>query len=109
MSDAYLARAHAAVLLAKRAEIVKAYPHSLLEALAAGKPVIISESISLADFVRRNQCGMVVEEVNSAALAAAITALIDNYTNLARNAVQVGPTSFSLTALIEEYRRLYSL
>lgn len=107
--NTYLARVHAAVLLAKEADIVKAYPHSLLEALAAGKPVITSERIPVADFVRQHQCGLVVEEVTGAALAAAIVDLSSNYGRLARNAERVGPTSFSLAALIDQHRRLYAL
>jgi glycosyltransferase involved in cell wall biosynthesis len=107
--NAYLARAHAAVLLAKEADIVKAYPHSLLEALAAGKPVITSEGIPIADFVRKHQCGLAIKEVSSAALVAAITDMRDNYLRLANNAERVGPKSFSLAVLIDQHRRLYAL
>ena len=105
--DAYLGRAHAAVLLAKNAEIVKAYPHSLLEALAAGKPVITSESIPLADFIRQHNCGLVVEEITNTALAAAVEDLRDHYAELSGNAARIGP-SFSLTALLDRHRQLYS-
>ena len=45
----FLARAHAGVLLAKRGDIVKSYPHSLIESLMAGKPVILTEAISMAE------------------------------------------------------------
>lgn len=107
--NAYLARAHAAVLLAKEPDIVKACPHSLLEALAAGKPVITSERIPIADFVRQHQCGLTINEVSSAALAAAITNMRDNYRRLASNAERVGPPSFSLAVLIDQHRRLYAL
>lgn len=107
--NAYLARAHAAVLLAKEADIVKAYPHSLLEALVAGKPVITSARIPMADFVRQHRCGLAIEEVSSAALAAAIVDLRDNYASLAYNAAQAGPASFSLATLIDRHRYLYAL
>ena len=40
-----LIRAHASVVLAEAPGLVKAYPHSLLEALAAGRPVVISDGI----------------------------------------------------------------
>ncbi len=36
-----LAQVHAAIVLADDTRLVKAYPHSLLEALAAGKPVLV--------------------------------------------------------------------
>ena len=70
--DDYLRRAHAAVLLAKRGDIVKAYPHSLLESLVAGKPVILSDALPMADFVRQKGCGIVLDEVSSGALVAGI-------------------------------------
>ena len=62
----YLKRAHAAVLAAKRSDIVKAYPHSLLESLVAGKPVILSAALPMADYVRQHRCGIVVEDVSAA-------------------------------------------
>ncbi|MFP4396170.1 MAG: glycosyltransferase, partial [Anaerolineales bacterium] len=39
--SAVLARVHAAVILTTEEALIKAYPHSLLEALAAGRPVIV--------------------------------------------------------------------
>lgn len=105
----YLGRAHAAVLLAKQPDIVKAYPHSLLESLVAGKPVLVSPCIPLVDYVRQRDCGVVVEEVSVPALVAAIAALKDRYSELARNAISIGPDAFSLASLVESHRRLYAL
>ena len=47
-----LARVHAAVVLAGRPGLVKAYPHSLLDALAAGRPVMVSAGNPMAEYVR---------------------------------------------------------
>ena len=104
-----LRRAHATVLVARRGDIVKAYPHSLLESLVAGKPVILSDAIPMADYVRQRGCGIVVNEASSAALAAAIEALRSNYEVLAGNARSIGSHAFSQRAMIDLYRDLYGL
>jgi len=46
-----LVSVHAAITLADREGIIKVYPHSLLDALAAGKPVLVSRAIPMADYV----------------------------------------------------------
>ena len=107
--DDYLRRAHAAVLLAKRGDIVKAYPHSLIESLVAGKPVILSDALPMADYVRQKGCGIVVDEVSSEALAAAVEALRRNYDELASKARSIGSHTFSQRAMIDAYRDLYGL
>ena len=55
-----LARVHAAVVLAGQPGLVRAYPHSLLEALAAGRPVLVSDGNPMAEYVRATGCGRVV-------------------------------------------------
>jgi len=105
----YLGRAHATVLLAKEPDIVKAYPHSLLESLVAGKPVLVGGRIPLADYVRQRGCGIVVEDVGVAALTAAVATLRERYPDLARNAMNIGADAFSVTSLVENHRRLYAL
>ncbi len=105
--DDYLRRAHATILLAKRSDIVKSYPHSLMESLVASKPVIVSNTIPMADFVRQNQCGLVLDEVQIDSLTAAIETLMKRYDDVARNAKQVGPNAFSIGAMVESHRRLY--
>ena len=84
--NAYLSRAHATVLPAKRSDIVKAYPHSLLESLVAGKPVILSDALPMADYVRQHECGIVVEEVNEQTLVQAIEDLRARYDAFAQRA-----------------------
>ena len=74
----------------------------------AGKPVLVSQRIPLADHVRQRGCGVVVEEVTVASLAAAIASLRNCYVELARNAMKVGPNAFSLASLVENHRRLYA-
>ena len=104
----YLQRAHATVLLAKRAEIIKAYPHSLIESLYAGKPVLTSNVIAMADFVRQQRCGLVLGSVDVASLVAALSKLRDDYDSLAANAAAAGDVLAS-QPLTESYRTIYGL
>lgn len=105
----YLKRAHAAVLLAKRGDIVRAYPHSLLESLVAGKPIILSASLPMADYVRQEDCGIVLETVSQHTLSEAIQTLRARYAELARQAQLTKAHAFSTSALIDRYREIYRL
>ena len=107
--NAHLRRAHATVLPAKRGDIVKAYPHSLLESLVAGKPVILSDALPMADYVRKHGCGLVVEEVSVQTLVQAIEDLRARYDTLAQRARLTDAQSFSQKAMIERYSEIYRL
>ena len=103
----YLQRAHAAVLLAKRSDIVKAYPHSLIEALVAHKPVIVTNAIPMADYVRQHQFGIVLDDVCLDSVIAAIDGLKNQYDDFTRNAKLIGPDSFSVQSMVNKHRELY--
>jgi glycosyltransferase involved in cell wall biosynthesis len=105
--DAHLARAHAGVLLAKESSIIKAYPHSLVESLAAGKPVIVSNSIPMSDYVARNGCGLVLDQVTVPAVMAAVEALKRDYGGLARRTAALPRDDFSIRTWIDRHRPLY--
>jgi glycosyltransferase involved in cell wall biosynthesis len=105
----YLKRAHAAVLLAKRSDIVKGYPHSLVESLVANKPVIVSNAIPMADYVRHHQCGIVLEDVHIDSFIAGIQTLRIRYGDLTRNAKLITSDAFSVQAMVEKHRDLYGL
>jgi glycosyltransferase involved in cell wall biosynthesis len=103
----YLKRVHATVLLAKRSDIVKAYPHSLLESLVAGKPVILSNALPMADYVRRHGCGLVLEAVDVDAVVSAIDRLQSQYETLADRARSIDAQDFSEATMIANYRKIY--
>ncbi len=102
-----LAGVHASVVLADAPDIVKAYPHSLLESLAAGKPVLVSRAIPMAEYVARTTCGVVVEEVTPAGILAALAELKQQYATLQRSARQVGQRDFELDGMIASFERVY--
>jgi len=106
--NAVLARVHAAVVLADDATLVKAFPHSLLEALAAGRPVLVSRALPMGDYVARTGCGQVVEQVSADGVLAALARLEASYELYRAAALRVGRRDFSREAMVEAFRRLYS-
>jgi glycosyltransferase involved in cell wall biosynthesis len=105
----YLAKAHAAVLLTKNAAIVRAFPHSLIESLAAGKPVLVSSTIAMADYVTSNRCGLAIPDFSLGALTSGIELLMRNYNELAGKAARMRAADFSVGDMVEKHARLYGL
>ena len=103
-----LAQAHAAAVLASDAALIKAYPHSLLEALAAGRPVLVSRAIPMAEYVEQTGCGQTVEAVNAEAVLKALARLEANYGACRSAALQVGQRDFTQQTMIQAYQRLYA-
>lgn len=102
-----LAGVHASITLATTPGIVKSYPHSLLESLVAGKPVLVSEAIPMADYVDRTGCGVVVDNITPDGIIAAIQALTTEYAILQDIARRVGKRDFSQQAMIDSFHRVY--
>lgn len=102
-----LASVHASVALATNPAIIRSYPHSLMESLAAGKPVLVSRCIPMADYVERTGCGEIVESLASTSILDAVDALAVEYRELQSTAQQVGQRDFSQQAMIASYERVY--
>jgi glycosyltransferase involved in cell wall biosynthesis len=102
-----LARVHAAVVLAGRPGLVKAYPHSLLEALVAGRPVLVSDGNPMAEYVRETGCGRVVPRLEETDLLEAIRCLRRDYATHRARAVEVGRRDFAQDDLVTAHRALY--
>jgi glycosyltransferase involved in cell wall biosynthesis len=105
--DRILAGVHASVTLAASPGIVKAYPHSLLESLAAGKPVLVSRAIPLADTVAQTGCGRVVDELSPEAIQWAVEALVADYGSAQQAALAVGQQDFCQEAMLASFQSLY--
>jgi glycosyltransferase involved in cell wall biosynthesis len=103
-----LAGVHASITLATAPAIVKSYPHSLLESLAAGKPVLVSRAIPMSAYVERNDCGQVVESVSPEGVLTAVEALARDYEDIQRAALRVGGVDFSQTAMLGSFQRVYN-
>lgn len=102
-----LAGVHASITLAGSSAIIKSYPHSLLDSLAAGKPVLVSRAIPMADYVEQTGCGEVVENMTPADILAAVESLTSHYAARQQAARQVGQRDFSQEAMVASFRQLY--
>jgi len=103
-----LARVHATVVLAETERQVKAYPHSLMESLSAGKPALVSGCIPMADYVAQAQCGEVVPRLTPDDLRAAIRGLMDHYAERQAKALARGRADFALAPMLEAYGEVYA-
>jgi glycosyltransferase involved in cell wall biosynthesis len=104
---AQLASAHAAVLVADDASIIKAYPNSLMEAIACARPVLISQHIPMSDDVTAHGCGVVVPDVAAATLASAIRELMNSYPRYQQAAAAYPVQQFSRQRWLKDYLGLY--
>ena len=102
-----LQNADAVILAAKRPAIIKSYPHSLLEALAAGKPVIVSREIPIADLVRQLGAGVVIDEVSAHAILAAANSIHNERERYLAGVRRFDPAMFSIPNMADAYRRIY--
>ena len=110
-----LSGVHATVVLAATPALVKAYPHSLLDGLAAGRPVLVSRAIPMSRFVEQSGCGEVVEDapagsaepISTHALLAAIDRLRSAYA--ARQAAAVRHRAdFGLEQMRADFANVYA-
>ena len=102
-----LAGVHASVALATNPAIIRSYPHSLMESLAAGKPVLVSRCIPMADYVEQTGCGKVVKSLDPTSILDVVKALAREYESLQGAARHVGQKNFSQQAMIASFRRVY--
>lgn len=103
-----LARVHATVVLADSEKLVKAFPHSLMESLAAGKPVLVSACIPMSDYVTQAQCGEVVPVLTLEAIQGAVRRLMTNYADRQANALARGRADFALAPMLAAYGEVYA-
>ena len=104
-----LSGVHAGIVLAEGSTLVKAYPHSLLECLAAGRPILVSRCIAMADLVDETKCGLVLEGMTAREVSAKIMELRDNYGEYSPRARGVVRDHFSLGAMLQGYQEVYEL
>jgi len=103
-----LAHVHAAAIFATTPGIIKSYPHSLLDALAAGKPVLLNKTIAMSDYVSEQQCGVVMDAVTPEAIITALAQLRADYDGYAQRATLVGRRDFTEAAALEKAAAIYA-
>ena len=78
------------------------YPHSIMESLAVGRPVIVTNNLEISDIIKREKCGIVIKP-SAKDLAEAINLLSNNYFNYQRNCRRVAEEFFDLKKNLESW------
>lgn len=99
--------AHAVILPGLSATSLKPCPHSALESLAHGKPVLVSRPASLSAIVAREGCGVVFEP-NIESLCEGTLELMQNYAGFQERAHAAVERNFSREVFLDRYRKLYA-
>ena len=90
--------------------IVEGFGYVLIEAMAAGKPVVATNVSSIPEIVRHNESGLLVEIHNQQQLAAALVALLQNE-GMAKGMGQKGREivleNFTLERMIAQLEALF--
>jgi len=99
---------NATVLLCNDTSVVKAYPHSLIESLISGKPVIVSSQIAMADFVKQNNCGIVLDNFDTSNFIECINKLQAEYNQFSNATAAIDSNMFSNKRMLNDYKKLYA-
>jgi glycosyltransferase involved in cell wall biosynthesis len=102
-----LSRAHVVALATTSPRVVKAYPHSLLEGLAAGRPVLTSPTVSLAQMVRDHRCGEVTG-CTPETVGAALDRLQSDFPRYQAAVAALDLTEFSIASYLRSYGDLFA-
>lgn len=102
-----LTQVHGTIALATQEGIIKAYPHSLLDSLAAGKPVVISRGIPMAEYIEKTGVGCVVESVDHHTILRIVKKFRKSYARLQSSAQRIDLNEFSVERMLRSYRELY--
>jgi glycosyltransferase involved in cell wall biosynthesis len=97
---------HATVLAGHDHASFKPAPHSALESLGRGKPLLVTPTSSIADIVRKGRCGIVFEPKISA-FEEAVRNLMGRYQEIQGRCHPTVELCFSKEGFIERYRLLY--
>jgi glycosyltransferase involved in cell wall biosynthesis len=101
----YLAGSDAAVV----PSIAESFSRVVIEAAAAGTPPIVTSTTGASDYVRDAQCGVVVAPQDGAAIAAAISQVVEQQSQLASRCIPFAEDFRSraiAATLLELYARL---
>jgi glycosyltransferase involved in cell wall biosynthesis len=97
---------HATVAPFLQSDRCKPAPNSLIESLASGRPVALTESVGLAEFVRDQRAGIVFAP-NAEALAEGLDTLRADWTAYSDRARRTAERWFGVERFIGSYRALY--
>lgn len=92
--------------------IKEGLPYILLEAMAAGLPIVVTEAGGIPEMIKNHENGLMVAQKNPEQLAAAIQGILENKSvakELAEQARKAVEEKFSLEKMITETAEIYLL
>jgi glycosyltransferase involved in cell wall biosynthesis len=98
---------HASVLPGLTTASLKPAPHSGLESLAHGKPLLVSQPTSISSLVHKAGCGVVFDP-SVEGLVDGIQRLRDRYEEYQATSQETARRYFSLEVFLDRYRELYA-
>jgi len=103
----FLNGVHAVIAPFTSPMLTKPCPNSIIEGLAAGKPALVSDKVSIAHLIEQEQCGIVFPP-EKGALVAAIHELKKNYRTYQQHARHCAERYFSKDIFLAQYESLYN-
>jgi glycosyltransferase involved in cell wall biosynthesis len=85
----------------------KPCPNSIVESICFGRPVIISKACKIADVVKSEKVGIVIEPT-SEALVIAMKKMEKNYSTYQKNCYKTAQKHFSNEKFLNSYKEIYS-
>jgi len=104
--NAFYSRIHCTILPSATVDDCKPCPNSLIESLSAGKPVLLSVNVGIADLVNETRCGLRFA-VDVDDIIAKIHHLRDNYSLYQSKARETAQNHFSPRGFVNAYTQLY--
>lgn len=101
-----LSKVHAVIAPFTTHQLNKPCPHSIIESLAAGKPVLVSDKVGIANIIKKERCGVIFKP-NKESLIKAVHELKKNYNKYQKNARKCAEKYFSKEKFIKEYVQIY--
>ncbi len=99
---------HATILIVDDERIIKSHPHSLIESLFVGRPVVISKNIPMADTVKKYGAGVILAEFTIEELKTQVLELIHAYDNYASKAYGFNNYIYDWNRMLSDYGELYA-
>lgn len=87
-------------------ERAKPAPNSIVESLACGRPVVVTEQVGLADMIKEEKAGLVCL-ASGASLAEQLDRIQSEWTSYSVAARRLAERCFGVDAFLDSYRRLY--
>jgi glycosyltransferase involved in cell wall biosynthesis len=102
-----LNKVHATILPYTGTDECKTCPNSLVESLAAGKPVLTTDIIPFSNLVLKEKCGVVIKPTKEAFIEG-IRDLRENYEKYQEKCIPAAKKYFSKERFVKEYNTIYS-